>query len=100
MRTPALAPTRVAPAATIALICSRSRTPPAALTPTRLADDAAHEHDVADRRAARTEAGGRLDEVGAGGLGQRGRRDLLFVGQQRGLDDHLADHAGITARVP
>ncbi len=33
MRTPALAPMRVAPAATIAFICSRSRTPPDALTP-------------------------------------------------------------------
>ena len=31
--TPALAPTRVAPAATIAFSPSRSRTPPAALTP-------------------------------------------------------------------
>jgi hypothetical protein len=33
MRTPALAPTRVAPAATIAFNPSRSRTPPAAFTP-------------------------------------------------------------------
>ena len=33
MRTPALAPMRVAPAATMACICSRSRTPPDALTP-------------------------------------------------------------------
>ena len=31
--TPALAPTRVAPAATIAFSASRSRTPPAAFTP-------------------------------------------------------------------
>src|SRR5204863_278483 len=33
MRTPALAPMRVAPAATMAFICSRSRTPPDAFTP-------------------------------------------------------------------
>ena len=71
--------------------CPRSRTPPAALTPIVVADDAAHQRDVGDGGAARAEAGRGLHEVGAGGLGQRARGDLLLVGQQRRLDDDLAE---------
>src|SRR5665647_249477 len=38
------------------------------------------------------EAGGGLDEVGAGGLGRLAHRDDLLVRQRRGLDDDLEDH--------
>ena len=63
------------------------------------ADDAAHQRDVGGGRAAGGEAGRRLDEVGARRLRQRARGDLLVVGQQRRFDDHLADRAGLAARL-
>ncbi len=45
------------------------------------------------------ESGRRLHEVGAGRFAERGGRDLLFVSQERGLDDHLADHAALATRL-
>ena len=62
------------------------------------AHHAAHQRHVGRRRAAGPEPGRRLDVVGAGRLRQRARRHLLVVGQQRGLDDDLAQDVAVAAR--
>ena len=66
--TPALAPTRVAPAATIALQPFEIAHAAGRLDAHLGADDPPHQRDVGGRRAAGTEAGRRLHEVGARGL--------------------------------
>ena len=60
-------------------------------------DDTTHQLDVCDRRPAWPEPGRRLHIIGAGCLRKRPGRHLLFVGQQRGLDDDLAEHAAVPA---
>ena len=77
---------------------SRSRTPPAAFTPISSPTTRRIKRDVGRRGAAGPKPGGGLHEVGARRLRQRARRDLLLVGQQRRLDDHLAHDAGLAAR--
>ena len=63
-------------------------------------DDATHQRDVGHGGAARAKAGGRLHEIRAGGLGQRGRGDLFLIGEQRRLDDHLAESRRRRGRAP
>ena len=53
----------------------------------------AHEAQVVVGGAGRGEPGGGLDELGAGGLGQVARPDLLVVGQVGVLEDDLDDGA-------
>ena len=60
-------------------------------------DHAAHQGDVRGGRASGREAGGRLHEIRAGRLRQRAGGDLLFVGEERRLDDDLADRAALPA---
>ena len=64
------------------------------------ADDAPHQRDVRRRRAAGTEPGGRLHVVGAGRFRQRARGDLLVVGEQRRLDDDLAERRRSRGTAP
>src|SRR3954471_14765221 len=63
-----------------------------------VADHPAHEGDVCGGRAPGPEPGGGLDVVGACRLGERAGGHLLFVPEERGLDDHLAQDARVTAR--
>ena len=95
--TPALAPTRVAPAATIAFNPSRSLHAACGLDAHAGADDAPHQRHVGGRGTTGSEAGRRLHEIGAGRLGQGARGDLLVVSQQCRLDDHLAEDAALAA---
>ena len=69
-------------------------TPPAALTPMSGPTTRRISATSATVAPSRSEAGGRLHVVGAGGLGQRACRHFLLVGEQRRLDNHLAEHAG------
>ena len=81
------------PSAMTSSSASSVRTPPAALTPMCgevLARISRRSSWVAP---ARGEARRRLDEVGAGRLGQAARADLLVVGQVGVLEDHLDDRA-------
>ena len=90
----AVAPIRVTPSSMTASSASSVRTPPAALTWTCGRGVGAHEAQVLVGGAGRREAGGGLDEVAAGGLGQPAGADLLVVGQVGVLEDHLDDRAG------
>jgi hypothetical protein len=58
-----------------------------------LGDGAAHERQVGVRRAAGSEPGRRLHEVGAGGLGETAGAHLLLIGEVRVLEDDLDDRA-------
>ena len=94
----ALAPMRVAPAAIILIASSNVRMPPEAFTPSFFgATVRRHQRDVLGRGAAAGEPGRGLDEVGAGLHGQLAGADLLVVGQQRRLQDHLAERPAVPA---
>src|SRR5665647_2064664 len=63
------------------------------------ADRLAHEGNVEDGRPSLRVAGRGLDEVGLRLLRQAAGDDLLGVGEERRLDDHLVRRAGLVAGV-
>ncbi len=90
---------RVAPAAIMSCTSSAVRIPPAALTPILGTDRLAHQRDVEDGGAALRVAGRGLDHVRLGLLREAAGDDLLLVGEEGGLDDHLVGDAGLVAGV-
>ena len=92
METPALVPTRTAPALTMSSTSRSVRMPPDALTPMLLVEAVAQQLDVLDRGALRPDARGRLDEVHAGLLADLAGHPLHLGRQVAGLDDRLDDH--------
>src|SRR5262249_47595438 len=63
-----------------------------------LADHAPHERNISRGGAAWATSSGGLDVIRAGGLRQRARGDLLIVGEQRRLDDDLAERPRFATR--
>jgi hypothetical protein len=93
MATEALAPSRVAPLATISRAVSQRADAAAGLHAHPLAHHAAHEGHVLRAGAALGEARGGLHEVGPCVLAEDAGDHLLLVGEQGGLQDHLHEGA-------
>ena len=81
----ALAPTRLAPAATMVCKSSRVRTP--------------HQRHIRGNGAARAKARGGLDEIGTGFFREQRPGDFLFVVEQRILENHFDDRSAGMRRL-
>lgn len=58
------------------------------------ADCASHEFNIGDGGTGGGEAGGGLDEIGVGGLGEAAREDLLLVVEEGGFENDFDDGTG------
>ncbi len=94
----ALAPMRVAPAASMFFRSSSVRIPPGRLHAHLRAHHPAHQRDIMNGGAVSAETGGGLDELRAGELRQRAGHGFLIVVEKRGFQNHLHDRAALMRR--
>ena len=99
MATEAEEPMRLAPASSRARTWARVRMRPAGLDAAARAGYAAHQGDIGGGCAAGGEAGGGLDEVGAGLDGDFGGAQLFFHGEQAGFEIDLEQSAVMMGHV-
>ncbi len=95
----ALAPMRVAPAAVMACRSCKRADAAGRLDAHVRTHHAAHQRDIVRGGAGGAEAGGCLDEIRARQLAQGAGHGLLVVVQQRRLQNHLDDGAGVVRHL-